>query len=93
LLDQDRASNMVVASGPWAPQEIEQRANAFAAAFLIPVPLLDARLTLVSDLAATSDYIRETARVLGVSFTALVSRLQNLGRLAYEEADALREVY
>lgn len=89
LLDQDRAARMVVASGPWAPTEIEQRANAFAAAFLIPTPLLDATWISPtrSPLAAE---IRSLALKLGVSFTALTSRLQNLGRISSEVAEALR---
>jgi Zn-dependent peptidase ImmA (M78 family) len=86
LLDQDRASRMIVASGPWAPLEIEQRANAFAAAFLVPIPLLDA----VWRPEPVSGDIREMARSLSVSFSALVSRLQNVGRISTEDAETLR---
>jgi Zn-dependent peptidase ImmA (M78 family) len=86
LLDQDRASRMIVASGPWAPLEVEQRANAFAAAFLIPLPLLDKFWTP----DPTSDVIRAMAHSLAVSFSALVSRLQNIGRISPEDAESLR---
>jgi Zn-dependent peptidase ImmA (M78 family) len=86
LLDQDRASRMIVASGPWAPLEVEQRANAFAAAFLTPIPLLDKvwrpNPTLVD--------IRAMAHSLAVSFSALVNRLQNVGRISFEDAEILR---
>lgn len=90
LLDRDRASRLIVASGPWAPVEIEKRANAFAAAFLIPMAALDT----VSGWSATSpasiEYVREAASTLRVSQSALIGRLQNLGRLSAEEAEALR---
>ena len=33
-------SAVAIATGPWAPAGIEQRANAFAAAFLMPTWLL-----------------------------------------------------
>ncbi len=36
LVDRGRAAELMVASTPWAPPEIEQRANAFAAELLLP---------------------------------------------------------
>lgn len=40
LLDREYGDELAIASGPWAPVAIEQRANAFAAAFLMPTWLL-----------------------------------------------------
>jgi hypothetical protein len=36
LLDREHGDELAIATGPWAPVGIEQRANAFAAAFLMP---------------------------------------------------------
>lgn len=91
LLDQDRARQLVVASGPWAPAEVEQRANAFAAAFLMPLPMLDRALGDLTEELHSPDSVGAVARRLDVSYAALVSRLQNLGRLGFEEAEMLRD--
>jgi hypothetical protein len=40
LLDRPLAQALAIVSGPWAPIDVEQRANAFAAAFLMPIQLL-----------------------------------------------------
>ena len=45
LFDQDQGQALAVASGPWAPRAIEQRANAFAAMFLMPAFLLKQMLS------------------------------------------------
>ncbi|MGW4116760.1 ImmA/IrrE family metallo-endopeptidase [Actinosynnema sp. NPDC004786] len=89
LLDQDRATEIAVASGPWAPVDIEQRANAFAAAFLIPLHLVD-RWWPAHQGRIRVDDLRVMANELGVSISAMVSRLQNSSRLSTFEADVLR---
>jgi hypothetical protein len=43
LVDRERAVSLAIASGPWAPHDLEQRANAFAAAFLMPSELVGER--------------------------------------------------
>ncbi len=91
LLDQNRARQLVVASGPWAPAEVEQRANAFAAAFLMPLPVLKKALGDLTEELQSPDSVSMVARRLDVSYSALVSRLQNLGRLSPEEAEMLRD--
>ncbi|WIX85845.1 ImmA/IrrE family metallo-endopeptidase [Amycolatopsis sp. DG1A-15b] len=93
LLDQDRATQMIVASGEWAPVEIERRANAFAAAFLAPLPMLNAATSAlhapaISALSRTQ--IHAVAKTMRVSFSALVGRLQNIGWITPERADVLR---
>lgn len=91
LLDQGYSRELVVASGPWAPVEIEKRANAFAAAVLMPAPLISrARATLTEGIEDRRS-VSALARVLDVSFSALVSRLQNLGLLSFEDAERLRD--
>jgi len=91
LLDQNRARQLVVASGPWAPAEVEQRANAFAAAFLMPLPVLKKALGDLTEELQSPDSVSIVARRLDVSYSALVSRLQNLGRLSPEEAEMFRD--
>lgn len=36
LVDRSKAAPLMIASTPWAPAEIERRANAFAAELLLP---------------------------------------------------------
>lgn len=88
LLDQERAAHMVVASGPWAPPDIEQRANAFAAAFLAPSPLLDSVWRQSTDTLGLDD-VRGMATALGISLSVLIRRLQNTGRITDATASSL----
>ena len=90
LLDQDRAGDIVVASGPWAPVEVEQRANAFAAALLMPLPLINGAAARLTEPLVTRTAVLQIATELKVSLSAVISRLQNLGYLGADEADALR---
>ena len=68
-----------MASGPWAPIDVEKRANAFAAMFLMPPELICSivdknklRLDNVSDIRKLSDGLQ-------VSFSAAIEHLCNLG--------------
>ena len=88
LLDWDRAADMVVATGPWAPREIEQRANAFAAAFLMPAKLIDNFYT--GPHVGFTNAFTDLAGALDVSMSALVNRLQNLGRISAAAAEQVR---
>ena len=36
LVDRDKGARLAIVSGPWAPLDVERRANAFAAALLMP---------------------------------------------------------
>ncbi len=78
LLDAERGVDLAVASGPWAPQAIEQRANAFAAALLMPARLiLEARQDAGGELSEHRTVLR-LARRLKVSVASLADRLHNL---------------
>lgn len=84
LFDREFGDQLAVASGPWAPGDIEQRANAFAAAFLMPTWLIRDRMTTHNaDLAEIEDLARLSAD-LRVGTGALVDRLYNLGEIPYE---------
>lgn|GEM_PF-403387 len=78
LHDHAQGQSLALISGPWAPRELEQRANAFAAALLMPPDLLREALT-VSESAFTFDLLLALAKRLKVSTDALAHHLHNLG--------------
>jgi Zn-dependent peptidase ImmA (M78 family) len=81
---------LAIASGPWAPAAIEQRANAFAAAFLMPTWLLREELANANAPADDPETIRSVSAELRVSLSSLVDRLYNLGELTSDERIQLR---
>ncbi|MFC9482790.1 ImmA/IrrE family metallo-endopeptidase [Streptomyces griseus] len=81
LLDRNRASELAVASGPWAPLFVEQRANAFAAAFLMPTWLLRDHLAQINGNIRDLETISSLATRLHVSTSSMIDRLRNLGEL------------
>ena len=90
LLDREWGDELAVASGPWAPAGIEQRANAFAAAFLMPSWLLRAALAELAQPIADPATITALAGRLRVSVSSLVDRLYNLGEISVEDRFRLR---
>lgn len=91
VLDQGFSRELIVASGPWAPVEIEKRANAFAAALLMPTAVMGRVRAELPDGIDSRDGVSALAKALGVSFSALVNRLQNLGLLSFNEAETYRD--
>jgi Zn-dependent peptidase ImmA (M78 family) len=89
LVDPDRAQNLAVTSGPWAPRDIEQRANAFAAAFLLPEADVEEIVSSMEDPADIGS-IEAIGRRYLVSTTAVIEHLGNLGLLDPVERDRLR---
>ena len=92
ILDRDHGDELAIATGPWAPLAIEQRANAFAAAFLMPTWLLRDALTSTTARADDPDTIKSVSAQLRVSVSSLVDRLYNLGEITFEERIQLRPV-
>jgi Zn-dependent peptidase ImmA (M78 family) len=90
ILDREHGDELAVASGPWAPVAIEQRANAFAAAFLMPTWLLREELANANAPADDPETIRSVSARLRVSVSSLVDRLYNLGELTSDERIQLR---
>jgi Zn-dependent peptidase ImmA (M78 family) len=91
LLDREWGGELAVASGPWAPLAIEQRANAFAAAFLMPSWLLRTAIAGLDQPAVIDAASMATlAGQLRVSVSSLVDRLYNLGELTVEDRGRLR---
>lgn len=93
LLDREYGDELAIASGPWAPVAIEQRANAFAAAFLMPTWLLRDELASASAPADDPQTIRIVSARLRVSVSSLVDRLYNLGEITTDERFLLRPVW
>jgi len=93
LLDREYGDELAIATGPWAPLAIEQRANAFAAAFLMPTWLLRDALTRGTARADDPDTIRSVSAQLRVSASSLIDRLYNLGEITFEERIQLRSVW
>lgn len=79
LFDRSAAHEIAEASGPWAPPELEQRANAFAAMLLMPEPLMQARLDGLADSADPFARLAAVAREFRVSRRSMMWHASNLG--------------
>jgi Zn-dependent peptidase ImmA (M78 family) len=91
LHDRAYGARLALASGPWAPEDVEKRANAFAAMLLMPA---DKIASVVKSLPIPLDSSRavwDVANVFHTSFTATLEHLYNLGHLDEETRDSLRE--
>jgi hypothetical protein len=93
LLDREYGEELAIATGPWAPLAIEQRANAFAAAFLMPTWLLRDALADATAPADSPETIRSISANLRVSASSLVDRLYNLGEISLDERLQLRSFW
>jgi Zn-dependent peptidase ImmA (M78 family) len=81
LYDRGRGRRLAVASGPWAPMEIEQRANAFAAHFLMPPEAIRSFLDGMSVEQIDGEMIDLLAAHFRVGRTAMIEHLHNLDLL------------
>lgn len=93
ILDREYGDELAIATGPWAPLAIEQRANAFAAALLMPTWLLRDAFNAVGLAASDPRAIRSVSARLKVSASSLVDRLYNLGELTFDERLHLRPIW
>lgn len=91
LFDRYRSRRLAVASGPWAPREIERRANAFAAALLMPRTLLDHAAADSAAPYGSARWVRDIAATAETSVSATLERLGNLGLLDETARDDLRQ--
>ena len=76
LFDRNVGQRLAVASGPWAPQHVERRANAFAAMLLMPSSLLR---QLVPERVSAEREVAKIAGQLRTGFDATLAHLRNLG--------------
>jgi Zn-dependent peptidase ImmA (M78 family) len=88
LYDRSYGWQLAIASGPWAPHDLERRANAFAAMLRMPTDLV---LRVVRSLTIPLNTLaaaRQVASELRTSPTATIEHLGNFGLL--DEADRER---
>lgn len=90
LYDRSYGARLAIATGPWAPVDIEQRANAFAAMLLMPRTLLATAVSSLHQPLAEEESVWEVANRLHTSFTATLDHLCNLGYLDSDTRDAIR---
>ena len=79
LFDRERGKPLAVASGPWAPRAIEQRANAFAAMLLMPTSLVKRAVAGLAVAVATVEGVNEVAKRLRTGRLAALNHLTSLG--------------
>ena len=89
LHDRSYGARLAIASGPWAPQRIEKRANAFAAWLLMPPDRLRPAIAQAHGAINTHEGISAVAHALDVSRSALVWHLFNLGEITEEDQEVL----
>lgn len=81
LFDRAQGQRLAVASGPWAPLEVEQRANAFAAYLLMPPDGIRTAIARLTGPLGSREEVEEVARHFGVGWLATVEHLHNVGLL------------
>jgi Zn-dependent peptidase ImmA (M78 family) len=89
LFDREVGQRLAIASGPWAPKDIERRANAFAAMFLMPPYLVAHAIAYASDPIQTLPGIEAIAGRLRVGVGAAIQHLYNLTLMDESERDGL----
>ena len=91
LFDQGQGQALAVASGPWAPRAIEQRANAFAAMLLMPTFLLKQMLSGLTVPITMKGDVDDLAKYLLVGRLPLLRHLANLGFMDYVDQIRLED--
>ena len=91
LYDRAFARGVALPSGPWAPRDVERRANAFAAMLLMPPDRIREAIASSASDPESPELIRDVATRLQTSFTATVEHMCNLMMLSEEGRDSLLE--
>lgn len=89
--DRGYGSRLAIASGPWAPADVEQRANAFAVMLLMPSELVAQAVKALAQSLTREEEVGAVAARLRTSFTATLDHLCNLGYVDDCTRDAIRE--
>jgi len=79
LFDRGIGQRLAIASGPWAPPSLEQRANAFAAMLLMPIGTVRSIVAGMNEPIATAQDVSTIAGRLETGFHATLRHLRNLG--------------
>jgi Zn-dependent peptidase ImmA (M78 family) len=91
MFDRGFAREVAIPSGPWAPRDLERRANAFGAMFLMPPGRIGAAIARTEGDPSSPSFIQSISDRLGTSFSATVEHMHNLGLLSDEDRDVLRD--
>lgn len=92
LIDRDQGRDVALASSEdWAPVDVERRANAFAAMFLMPRPAVQGAVAQASDPPETLDGAAFVAQHLQVPVQTAIHHLKNLSYLDPNAHDELLE--
>jgi Zn-dependent peptidase ImmA (M78 family) len=86
IVDRIRGGELGIASGPWAPREIERRANAFAAMLLMPIRGLE---NTIPSHVLTYAQLFELAARFETTPLATSSHLVNLGLIPRSNFESL----
>jgi Zn-dependent peptidase ImmA (M78 family) len=90
LFDRAKGRRLAVASGPWAPREIEQRANAFAAMLLLPTRALASAIA-AEGTPDSWEVVKRIGKRLGASPSTVLEHLHNRGYIEDFDYDRLRD--
>jgi Zn-dependent peptidase ImmA (M78 family) len=91
LVDRDKGARLAIVSGPWAPLDVERRANAFAAAFLMPEGAVASAVARASGAVDDLDEVVKIAAKLRASVTATIERLHDLGYVDDAQQERLKD--
>ena len=91
LHDRSYGARLAMASGPWAPSDVERRASAFAAMLLMPKDHVPAVVSRLTDPVEKERAIWEVANHFQTSFTATLDHLCNLGYLDEDARWSIRD--
>jgi Zn-dependent peptidase ImmA (M78 family) len=90
LYDRAYGRRLSMASGPWAPRDVEQRANAFAAMLLMPIASINQTIRKLDVPLATVEGVRAIAELHQTSPVATLEHLYNLHKLDDADREMLR---
>ena len=79
LFDREKGRQLAIASGPWAPRDVERRANAFAAMLLMPPCLVHRIVAGLSVPIGTLVGVTTVAEKLQTSVSSVFHHMKNLG--------------
>jgi len=89
LFDRSGGRELALASGPWAPSDVEKRANAFAAMFLMPTSMIRRLVSELGPQPLRRDQVKTLAKAMETGFIATLEHLTNLGFVSRAEKQAI----
>jgi Zn-dependent peptidase ImmA (M78 family) len=92
LIDRNSGSELALVSGPWAPKFVEKRANAFAAALLMPDEMINSAYDRFGSHPSSGNYdnLIQVAKEIDVSPDALSWHLRNRDFIDSAQFESLR---